>query len=346
MIEVRNLTRRYGAFTAVEDLSFTVATGEVLGFLGPNGAGKTTTMRILTGSLGATSGDVTVAGEDVRKRARQARGKLGYLPEQPPLYLQMTVRAYVDHAARLRGVGGKGRSAAVERALGRVGLNDVAGRVIEHLSKGYRQRVGLAQALVHDPAVLILDEPTSGLDPAQMAEIRTLIAELRGEHTVVLSTHILSEVTASCDRVLILSRGRLVALGTEGELRQRLGADRRVRLRLARAGGGTAEALGTLPGVAEVQDQGEGWFAVTLDRPETREALNHAAVQWGLLESRSQGGLEELYLKAVAGELDGLAPASAGLGAGPSGAEPSAAPPDDEPAGDGYDDSHPEPEQA
>ena len=302
MIEVERLTRRYGPLVAVDDLSFSVAAGEVLGFLGPNGAGKTTTMRILTGSLGATSGSVRVAGHDVRADSKAARRQIGYLPESPPLYLQMTVRDYLEHAARLRGVGRGDRPAAVERAVDRTGLGDVAHRVIDHLSKGYRQRVGLAQALVHDPRLLVLDEPTSGLDPAQMAEIRSLIAELRGDHTIVLSTHILSEVTASCDRVVIIKDGRLVHAGTEDELRSQLGAAQRLRLLVERPGPDLLAALDALDGVAGAEDRGGGRVAVRLDR-DVRGAVNAAAAAFGLLESRTEGGLEEVYLAAVAGTV-------------------------------------------
>ncbi len=300
MIQVQSLNRRYGTLVAVEDLSFSVADGEVLGFLGPNGAGKTTTMRILTGSLGATSGTVTVAGHDVRTDSKAARRQIGYLPEAPPLYPAMTVRDYVDHAARLRAVPRSDRASAVQRALDRTGLGAVAGRVIDHLSKGYRQRVGLAQALVHDPKLLVLDEPTSGLDPAQMAEIRTLIAELRGEHTIVLSTHILSEVTASCDRVVIIKDGRLVHAGTEDELRDQLGGGTRLRLQVERPGPDLLAALAAVEGVADVEDRGGGRIAVRLER-DVRGPVNAAAAACGLLESRIEGGLEEVYLAAVAG---------------------------------------------
>ncbi len=337
MIEVRGLTRRYGQLVAVHPLSFDVAAGEVLGFLGPNGAGKTTTMRMLTGALGPSGGAASVAGFDVVKASKQARRNLGYLPEAPPLYVSMRVRDYVDHAARLRGVDGKTRRTAVPRALERAGLTEVSGRLIEQLSKGYRQRVGLAQALVHEPKVLILDEPTSGLDPAQMAEIRALIAELRGEHTIVLSTHLLSEVTASCDRVLILSQGRIVAQGTEEELRSRLGAGLRMLLSVQ---GDAAAAIGEVPGVAEVTPRADGRLAVRMDE-DVRAAVTAAAVPFGLLEARVEGSLEELYLQAVAGELE-LAPTEeppgtpapepppAGKPAGkPAAAEPS---PTEEPA--------------
>ena len=300
MIEVRSLTRRFGSLVAVDDVTFSVRKGEVLGFLGPNGAGKTTTMRILTGSLGATEGEIQVAGQDMRTRSRAARAQIGYLPEVPPLYPSMRVRSYLDFAARIRGVPGAQRRAKVDRALERAGLTDVAGRLIDHLSKGYRQRVGLAQALVHEPGLLILDEPTAGLDPAQVAEIRSLIRELSGDHTIVLSTHILGEVQAVCDRVLIISKGRCIAgPATQGELRRQLGAGRQIQLELARPDETTCAALSGVDGVTRVEELGEGRFVATTSDEDHREAVNAAASPYGLLESRSKGGLEELYLQAV-----------------------------------------------
>jgi len=300
MIEVQSISRRYGSLLAVNEISFSVGEGEILGFLGPNGAGKTTTMRILVGALGASSGVARVAGHDMATQSRQARRALGYLPDTPPLYPSMTVRDYLDYAARLRGVSSRKRRDAVAGAVSRTGLEQVGGRLIANLSRGYRQRVGLAQALVHDPKVLILDEPTTGLDPAQVAEIRNLIRELRGERTVVLSTHILSEVTATCDRVVIIARGQLVASGTEDELHRQLGAEHRIRLQLSRPDGDTLAALRGIAGVEAADEQAEGHFIVNTGRVDLRESINEAAQRWGLLESRSEGGLEELYLSAVA----------------------------------------------
>lgn len=302
MIEVQQLSRRYGQVLAVDEISFRVEEGEVLGFLGPNGAGKTTTMRILTGSLGSSSGRANVAGFDVQRQSREARRRIGYLPERPPLYPSMTVWNYLDYAARLRAVASGDRALAVRRALERTDLLSVSGRLIEHLSKGFQQRVGIAQALVHDPPVLILDEPTSGLDPAQVAEIRKLLAELRGQHTVVLSTHILSEVAATCDRVVIISKGRLVASGTEADLRAALGATHRVELLLARPDEDTAASLAAVPGVQEVSASKDGSFLVSSGDADIREQINAAAAPFGLLESRPHGGLEELYLQAVSDE--------------------------------------------
>jgi len=209
MIEVRNLTKRYGDLVAIRDVSFNVARGEVLGFLGPNGAGKTTTMRILTGFMPATSGTVAVDGFDVFENSFEVRRRIGYLPESPPLYTDMTVESYLQFVARIKAVPRSEISDSVGRVLETCGLVDVHERLTGHLSKGYRQRVGLAQALIHDPPVLVLDEPTIGLDPRQIIEIRKLIRELAGNRTVILSTHILPEVSQICEKVVILASGRI-----------------------------------------------------------------------------------------------------------------------------------------
>ena len=218
MIEVSHLTKRYGGHLAVEDLSFTVADGQICGLLGPNGAGKSTIMNILTGYLSATSGQVTVAGHPLPEEADAAKACVGYLPEQPPLYQEMTVEEYLTFAAELKRVPKGQRKEQVRRAARRTGLEEVFSRLIRTLSKGYRQRVGIAQALLGDPGLIILDEPTVGLDPAQVIEIRKLIRELGQNHTVILSSHILSEVQAVCQQVLILSKGHLAASGTLKEL--------------------------------------------------------------------------------------------------------------------------------
>jgi ABC-2 type transport system ATP-binding protein len=210
MIEVANLSKRYGEITAVRDVSFAASSGQIVGFLGPNGAGKTTTMRIITGFLPATSGTVRVAGFDVFEQSTEVRRRIGYLPENPPLYNDMTAQAYLRFVARLKGLGRADTGEALERVLETCGLGGVRERLLGHLSKGYRQRVGLAQALIHDPPVLILDEPTIGLDPRQIIEIRDLIRTLGGKRTVVLSTHILPEVSQVCDKVVIISDGRVV----------------------------------------------------------------------------------------------------------------------------------------
>ncbi len=211
MIEVRNLTKRYRDLVAIDQVSFDVAPGEILGFLGRNGAGKTTTMRILTGFLPATSGTAKVAGFDVFEQPLEVKRRVGYLPEQPPLYVDMTVYAYLKFVASIKGVPSAKMKSEMERVANLTAIGAVMDRVIANLSKGYRQRVGLAQALLNDPEVLILDEPTVGLDPIQVREFRDLIKSLAGKHTVVLSTHILSEITATCQRVLIIRQGKVVA---------------------------------------------------------------------------------------------------------------------------------------
>jgi ABC-2 type transport system ATP-binding protein len=210
MLEVRNLTKRYGDIVAVRDVSFSAAQGQILGFLGPNGAGKTTTMRILTGFLPATSGTAKVAGFDVFTESAEVRRRIGYLPENPPLYAEMATESYLRFVARIKGMPKAAIEDAIERVVKLCGLDAVRGRLLGHISKGFRQRVGLAQALIHDPPVLVLDEPTIGLDPRQIIEIRSLIRELAGQRTVILSTHILPEVSQICEKVVIINEGRVV----------------------------------------------------------------------------------------------------------------------------------------
>jgi ABC-2 type transport system ATP-binding protein len=210
MIEVANLSKRYGDLRAIEGVSFTAVKGQILGFLGPNGAGKTTTMRIITGFMPATSGTVRVEGFDVFDQSNEVRRRIGYLPENPPLYNDMSVAPYLRFVARLKGLGRREVGEALERVLATCGLDSVRDRLLGHLSKGYRQRVGLAQALIHDPPVLVLDEPTIGLDPRQIRDIRALVRTLGGKRTIVLSTHILSEVMEVCDKVVIINDGRVV----------------------------------------------------------------------------------------------------------------------------------------
>jgi ABC-2 type transport system ATP-binding protein len=210
MIEVRDLTKRYGDLLAIDRVSFTAQKGEIVGFLGPNGAGKTTTMRIITGFLPATTGTVKVEGFDIFDNAHEVRKRIGYLPESPPLYADMTVTSYLEFVGRIKGLSRAALPEAVDRALHRCGLTEVPRRVLGHLSKGFRQRVGLAQALIHDPGVLVLDEPTIGLDPRQIRDIRSLVKELAGQRTVILSTHILQEVVQICQKVVIINEGRVV----------------------------------------------------------------------------------------------------------------------------------------
>jgi ABC-2 type transport system ATP-binding protein len=211
MIEVEHLSKIYGSTTAISDVDFTVEKGEILGFLGPNGAGKTTTMRILSGYIPATTGTARIAGYDVHQQSLEVRRRIGYLPENPPLYPEMTVESFLDFVARIKGISSGDRKARVDLVLSKCQLLEKRKVIIRKLSKGYKQRVGIAQAIIHDPPVIILDEPTVGLDPKQIIEVRNLIKSLAGEHTIILSTHILPEVSITCDRATIINRGRIVA---------------------------------------------------------------------------------------------------------------------------------------
>tara|TARA_B100000945_G_scaffold19642_1_gene14220 strand:+ start:702 stop:1433 length:732 start_codon:yes stop_codon:yes gene_type:complete len=222
MIEINNLTKRYGDFLAVDNISFNVEKGKILGFLGPNGAGKTTTMRIITGFMPPSEGNVTISGYDVLDEPLLTKNKIGYLPETPPLYLDMTVSEYLNFAGLLKQIPNQKINAAVDNACSKVDINDVKNKVIKALSKGYKQRVGLAQAIIHDPEVLILDEPTIGLDPIQIREVRDLIKSLAGNHTIVLSTHILPEVDMTCDEVVIIKKGKIIAQDTPKNLSKKM----------------------------------------------------------------------------------------------------------------------------
>ncbi|MGH7339125.1 MAG: ABC transporter ATP-binding protein, partial [Candidatus Rokuibacteriota bacterium] len=253
MIEVQHLTKRYGPTTAVDDISFRVEKGEVLGFLGPNGAGKTTTMRVLTGYMPPTDGRAVVAGYDIFEQPIEAKRRIGYLPETPPLYPEMTVRDYLLFVSKIKGVPRVERTSCVADAMERTRVADVAGRHCGKLSKGYRQRVGLAQALLHNPEVLILDEPTAGLDPKQINETRQLIKQLGGEHTVILSTHILPEVSQTCGRVVIINKGRVVAVDTPDNLTSRLRGSETMYVQVdAPPGADVRATLQTVPGVTDV----------------------------------------------------------------------------------------------
>ena len=258
MIEVQGLTRRYGEFTAVEDVSFSVGSGQIVGMLGPNGAGKTTTIRMITGFLPPTAGRVTLAGIDLEQKPVEARRQLGYLPENVALYTEMRVREYLAYRARLEGVRGRGAAEAIDRAIELCLLSDVADQIIGTLSKGYRQRVGLATAILHGPEVLILDEPTVGLDPKQIIAIRDLIRDLGRERTLLLSTHILPEVELLCQKVMIIDRGRIIAQGTPESLRQQWLGRTAVTVALKHGAPDAAERLRALDGVLAVSTQGEG----------------------------------------------------------------------------------------
>ena len=243
MIEVQHLTKRYGRVTAVDDVSFRVERGEILGFLGPNGAGKTTTMRILTGYMPATEGKAIVAGFDVFDQPIEAKRRTGYLPETPPLYPDMTVSEYLDFVAKIKGVPAGDRRTRIQYVMERTRIADMADRLCGKLSKGYKQRVGLAQALIHNPDVLILDEPTAGLDPKQIIETRELIKELAGDHTIILSTHILPEVAQTCQRVVIINKGTVVAVDTPDNLTARLRGSETMYVQVDAGGADAAAAL-------------------------------------------------------------------------------------------------------
>src|SRR5512144_2902555 len=254
MIEVERLTKRYGRATAVDRVSFRVEKGEILGFLGPNGAGKTTTMRILTCYLPPTEGTARVAGYDVFAQPMEVKRRVGYLPESPPLYPDMSVRDYLDFCAKIKGVAKSERKTRVADAIERVRVGDVRDKLIAKLSKGYRQRVGLAQAILHNPDVLVLDEPTAGLDPKQIIETRELIKGLAGDHTIILSTHILPEVSQTCQRVVIINKGRVVAIDTPENLTARLRGSESMYLQVDGAGDGVEAELAAVAGVTQVTE--------------------------------------------------------------------------------------------
>ncbi|MBC7251786.1 MAG: ATP-binding cassette domain-containing protein [Anaerolineae bacterium] len=304
MIEVENLTKYYGNLAAIHNLNFRVERGEILGFLGPNGAGKTTTMRILSGYMPPSSGTARVAGFDVFADSLEVRRRIGYMPETVPLYPEMSVRSYLDFMARIRGV--TQRKARVEEAMEACHITDRADTIIGKLSKGYRQRVGLAQALVHDPEVLILDEPTIGLDPKQIIEVRQLIKNLGHERTIILSTHILSEAQQTCGRVLIINEGEIVAEGTSQQLTNRLSRGTLLRVQVAQPGDEVLHALQAVPGVVGVEAGDGGSYSVTCAQgQDCRSAIAAAVVNggWGLLEMHSvEMSLEDIFLKLTAEE--------------------------------------------
>ena len=252
MIEVKNLTKRYGDLKAVDDISFSVDSGEVLGFLGPNGAGKSTTMNIITGYISSTLGTVTVDGSEILEEPKKTKAKIGYLPEIPPLYPDMTVRKYLEFMFDLKKVK-LPKKEHVDEVMRLVGLSDMGGRIIKNLSKGYRQRVGFAQALIGNPPVLILDEPTVGLDPKQIIEFRKLIRSLGKKHTVIFSSHVLSEVSATCDRVIVISNGKIVADGKTDELSQSLSGKKKLLLTVASESSDVSDELKKIPGVTKVE---------------------------------------------------------------------------------------------
>jgi len=306
MIEVKNLTKQYGSVCAVNGVSFSVGEGEIVGFLGPNGAGKTTTIRVLTCFHPATSGTASVAGFDVFSQSMRVRENVGYLPESVPLYLEMRVREYLQFRSKLRGIDASKRQSTIDRVAERCWIKDVISRPIGQLSKGYRQRVGLADALLHNPKVLILDEPTVGLDPTQIRETRTLIRDLAAEHTVMLSSHILPEVEATCQRLVIINKGRIVASGTPDELRQRVTRSSRLIAELKGAEKDIAGGIRKLSGVEGVEAvANNGWTRVTVStKDDLRESIYKLSTEngWPIRELRGEvASLEDFFVKIVAG---------------------------------------------
>lgn len=308
MIEARGITRRYGDFTAVSDISFSVDEGEIVGMLGPNGAGKTTTIRMVTGFLPPSGGRVTIGERDLFEDPSAARREIGYLPENVALYPEMRVGEYLRYRARLEGLPRSVRGGAIGEVLESCLLTDVADQIIGTLSKGYRQRVGLATAILHNPKVLVLDEPTVGLDPKQIVAIRELIRELGRKHTILLSTHILPEVELLCDRVLIIDRGRIVAQGTPQSLRDQWVGDTRIRIALKGQTDGAAELLGAIDGVRSVEvTEGDGtrFVVETSQDRDLREAIFRLAVEqdWVLLElAEESASLEDIFVRLTTRE--------------------------------------------
>jgi ABC-2 type transport system ATP-binding protein len=311
MIEVENLSKRYGPTLAVSGVSFNVQKGEVLGFLGPNGAGKTTTMRVITGFLPPTEGKVRVAGYDVVDEPLEAKRRTGYLPETPPVYPDMTVVEYLAFVARIKGVSRRDIKTRLDGIVERCAVGDVRHRQIGKLSKGYRQRVGLAQALIHNPDVLVLDEPTAGLDPKQIIETRELIKGLGGQHTVILSTHILPEVSKTCQRVVVINAGQIVAVGTPGELTQRLQGFETVLVTVEGPAAAIIEKFQRVGGVNWVEPRESSGARVTLEvhsekDKDVRAELARATVEsgWKLYELKTSGlSLEEIFLKLTTKDL-------------------------------------------
>jgi ABC-2 type transport system ATP-binding protein len=321
MIEADKLTKDYGTRLAVKDVTFHIEQGEIVGLLGPNGAGKTTTMRMLTGYLPATSGTAKVAGFDVRDQPMQVRRHLGYLPETVPLYTDMTVKAYLDFTAKIRGVNGRDRRRRVQEVMELCQIADVANRVIAKISRGYKQRVGLAQAIIHNPDVIILDEPTVGLDPRQIVEIRRVIRDLAGSHSMILSTHILQEVSTLCDRVIIINQGRVLIDDTLGNL-QRAGQEtERLQFEVRAPYNEAEEFFNGFEGIVAV-DTLTKWGEADPPPPviryvvesesglDLREQLAHAIIakEWGLLELKTAvPNLEEIFVKVITEDNEAIA---------------------------------------
>ena len=313
MIEVQDLTKAYGPVTAVDHVSFSVREGEILGFLGPNGAGKTTTMRILTGYLPATSGTAKVAGFDVTTDSLAARRHLGYLPEVPPLYPDMTVEGYLDFVLRIKNVPADKRRSRITDALEKTNIGDKRRELIKRLSRGYKQRVGLAQALVHDPLVIILDEPTVGLDPKQIIEVRHLIKNLAGTHTIILSTHILPEVSMTCDRVVIINKGKIAAIDTPQNLTTQLKGAQRVFIEAQAPEKPLQELLAQISGAGSVEvspARASGRVTATIESASGKDIRSLIAAKvvekgWSLYELRGVSlSLEDIFLQLTTDDAE------------------------------------------
>lgn len=315
MIEVENVSKFYGDFIAVENVSFFIDRGEVVGFLGPNGAGKTTTMRIITGFMPASEGTVRVAGYDVLRNSIEARSQIGYLPETVPLYTDMTVRSYLDFMGAIRQMNAAYRKTRSDYVIERLQLNDYTNTLIGRLSKGFRQRVGIAQAMIHEPQVLVLDEPTIGIDPVQVVETRELIKGLGTDHTVILSTHILPEVSMVCDRVVVINEGRIVAVDTPDQLSTRLRGHEQIRLEVRGPAREVTNQLRRVEGVRQVSrdaiDNNVSLYSLECDPGSNlREQLASTIVgqNWGLLSLQSvMMSLEEIFLQLTASDEEGAA---------------------------------------
>jgi len=306
LIEVQDLTKTYGSVTAVDHVSFTVNKGEILGFLGPNGAGKTTTMRILTGYMPATSGTARIAGFDVFGDSLEVRRHIGYLPENPPVYPDMSVEGYLEFVARIKNVPAEKRAERIADAMHKTNLEDRRHDLIKRLSRGYKQRVGIAQALVHDPDVIILDEPTVGLDPKQIIEVRHLIKGLAGNHTIILSTHILPEVSMTCDRVVIINKGKIAAVDTPQNLTSQLKSGQKIRVEVQAPEKELRDALGQIPGASSVlveQIPAGGHLAATIETAQGADIRSQVAAKvvqsgWPLFELRGVSlSLEDIFLE-------------------------------------------------
>lgn len=306
MIEAIQLTKLYGTTQAINDVSFRVEKGEILGFLGPNGAGKTTIMRILTGYLPPTSGTAKVEGFDVLDQSVEVRKRIGYMPENPPLYNELTVISFLQFIARIKGVPASKEKSSIDSVLERCALESVKGRLIGHLSRGYRQRVGLAQAILHDPEVLILDEPTIGLDPTQIIEIRQLIKSLAGNHTIILSSHILPEVEQTCGRVIIINRGKIIAVDTPERLSLSLRGANIYAVTVKRPSEQLKEHLLGLAGVSNVRQEGDGIYMIESNKErDIREEISELIVHQkaGLLELRPVSfTLEDVFVQLTTAE--------------------------------------------